>query len=83
VPVALVLLMTCGIALAVLSPNSRLFGGQPVSMSALQAQIPSNITQQLRETGHYCDPNDTRLFRFSEAVTGTPGLLSRVADDCR
>jgi len=83
VPAVLVVLMTYGIALAVLSPNSRLFSGQPVSMSALQAQIPPNIVQQLHETGRYCDPGNNQLFRFSEAVTGTPGLLSRVADDCR
>jgi hypothetical protein len=82
VPGALVALMAYGVAQAVLSPESDLLTARRLSMAALRADMPQQVTQSLRATGRYCDPADDWLFRFSEAVTGVPGVLSRVAQDC-
>ena len=75
-------LMAYGVAEAVLSPESDLLTTRRISKAALHADMPPRITQALRATGRYCDPPDQGLFRYSEAVTGVPGLLSRVAKDC-
>ena len=31
----------------------------------------------------YCDADNETLFRWSQAVTGVPGILSRNSADCR
>jgi hypothetical protein len=82
VPGALVALMAYGVAEAVLSPESDLLTARSLSMPALRAAIPQEVMQSLRATGRYCGPTDDWLFRYSEAVTGVPGILSRVALDC-
>ncbi len=82
VPGALVVLMAYGVAEAVLSPESDLLTARAISMPALRAAIPQDVMQSLRATGRYCDPSNAGLFRYSEAVTGVPGMLSRVAQDC-
>ncbi len=66
VPGALVALMAYGVAQAVLSPESDLLTARRLSMAALRADMPQQVTQSLRATGRYCDPADDWLFRFSE-----------------
>jgi hypothetical protein len=82
VPGVLLALMAYGVAETVLSPESDLLTARRLSRAALRADMPQQITQSLGATGRYCDPADDDLFRYSEAVTGVPGVLSRVAQDC-
>jgi hypothetical protein len=45
------------------------------------------MVRQLRREGIagviHCDSTDDLLFRYSTAVTGTPGRLSRRDEDCQ
>jgi hypothetical protein len=82
IPGALVALMAYGVAEAVLSTESDLLTARRLSMAALRADMPQQVMQSLRATGRYCAPADDWLFRYSEALAGVPGVLSRVAQDC-
>ena len=82
VPGVLAAMTTYGIAEAVLSPNSTLLEPRVFSSEALRAKVPPSVARALRETGRYCAPGEYTLFRYSQAVTGVPGLLSGVAKDC-
>jgi hypothetical protein len=66
----------------VLVTGNILAGASAISNFVRYGDTPA-IAQALRETGRYCDPKDDGLFYYSEAVTGVPGLLSHVAEDCR
>jgi len=83
VPGVLTALMAYGVIQAVLSPKSELLTPHAVSMATLRTAVPPAIAQVLRETGRYCDPANDGLFRYSQAVTGVHGLLSRDAKDCQ
>ncbi len=84
VPNMLVLLMAYGVVQTYLSPKSDLLTPRTLSMAALRAEIPPAITQALRETGRYCaGPHEQLLFRYSQATTGVPSLLSLIAEDCQ
>jgi hypothetical protein len=79
---ALIALVGYGIVQAVLSPLSQLLTYRPPTMAALRAEMPPAVLQALQNAGRYCDPGDDNLFRYSDAVTGVHGLLSRVPEDC-
>jgi hypothetical protein len=83
VPVALVAMMLYGVSLAVLSPKSELLTRRALSMAELRAEIPPAIAKSLSDTGRYCDAEHDNLFRYSQAVTGLPGLVSSNVADCR
>lgn len=83
VPAALVAMMLFGVSLAVLSPKSDLLSPRTFSMAELRAEVPPAIVQALHDTGRYCDPTRDDLFRYSQAVTGLRGLISRMDADCR
>lgn len=72
-----------GVALAFLSPKSELLSAAAVTEADRQHQAPPTIMETLARTGRFCDPSDDLLFRYSTAVTGIPGILSRNAEDCR
>ncbi|MFT3731443.1 MAG: hypothetical protein QM780_08465 [Hyphomicrobium sp.] len=45
-------------------------------------EAPAPLIAALQKTGRYCAPYGDYIFRFSEAVTGRPGLLSNDPKDC-
>jgi len=75
--------MLFGVSLAALSPRSQLLRTTPVSMTDLRGAIPTTVELALQGDGRYCDASDDGLFRYSEAVTGRKGVLSRDPSDCR
>lgn len=72
-----------GVALPFLSPKSGLLEMMARTEAARRGEVPGEVAEALARTGRYCGPLDDRLFRYSTAVTGLPGLVSRNAEDCR
>ena len=80
---ALLGLMLYGVALSVLSSKSDLLARPSVAQDVLHAEIPPDIAATQAATGWYCDQENRQLFRFSAAVTGGPGKVSRTEAVCR
>ena len=72
-----------GVALSLLSPRSQLLARPPVAQADLRAAMPLHVAEALAQRGHFCDPDDRELFRYSFAITGLPGRVSRREEDCR
>lgn len=79
---ALVVLVGYSLMTTFLSPKSALLQIEPVTEMERRAQVPLSIIQALEKKGVYCDPDNNSLFRYSFAVTGLHGLLSRDQRDC-
>lgn len=73
-----------GMALAFLSPKSGLLlnTSLPVYGEGGRHGAPPELVESLSRTGQFCLPFDEFLFRYSAAVTGLPGTLSRNIRDC-
>ncbi|MEJ0019868.1 MAG: hypothetical protein WDN25_25595 [Acetobacteraceae bacterium] len=82
VPLLLAAILLLGLSLTVLSPKSRILELGTLSQSAMRAQVPVEVRSALTASGVYCDAEDDGLFRWSAAVTGLPGVLSRNPADC-
>ena len=71
-----------GMALAFLSPKSGLLLETSLPVYGQRPNAPPGLVESLSRTGQFCFPSDEFLFRYSAAVTGLPGTLSRNIRDC-
>ena len=73
-------LPSVGVAAAI---TADLLARPSVAQDVLHAEIPPDIAATQAATGWYCDQENRQLFRFSAAVTGGPGKVSRTEAVCR
>ena len=75
--------MVLSLALIILSPRSRILEPGLRPFATRQAEVPIEVRDAVTARGIYCNADNETLFRWSGAVTGLPGILSRNPADCR
>jgi len=79
--IAILAVALYGIALSFLSPKSGLLAQTSIPTYGTRSDASPAMIEALAQTGRFCS-DDPFLFRYSRAVTGLPGILSRRAGDC-